>query len=120
MPVLPMSLPHRPGTLPNLTKTEFADLFLKYTDQALALKDGEAFEVDVDGRKLRIFHSVFPRRACDDELREWSVTLTTLNQRTPKCLAKVRQRQAWLYLAPFLGEGYKSDPTGKWRYSVWN
>jgi hypothetical protein len=115
-----MYLPHRPGNLPNLTKTEFADLLLRYTDQALAMTgEGDVLEFDVDGRILHFYHTIFPASNGKPELREWSVQLWTLNQRTPRCCAKIHQRNAWLYLAPFHGEGYKPDPTGKWWYSVW-
>ena len=116
-----MNCSNRRGDLPNLTKTEFATLFLQYADQVLDMKDHEEREFELpDGRVLRFWHIVFPACRGLPELREWAVHLYTLNQRTPKCLRKFRQRHAWLYIAPYNEEkGYKTDPTKKWSYRVW-
>lgn len=115
-----MNVSNRRGDLPNLTKKEFATLFLQYADQVLDMKDREErlFELP-DGRLLRFWHDIFPETERHPELREWAVHLYTLNQKTPRSLVKLKYRDAWLYLAPYRGEGYKTDPTGKWRYSVW-
>lgn len=118
-----MDISNRRGDLPNLTKKEFADLFLQYADQVLDMKNGESrcFETP-DGRLLRFYHIIFPATQRDRELREWAVHLYTLDQRTARCLRKLKIRDAWLYLAPYdeePGTAYKTDPTGKWSYRVW-
>lgn len=118
-----MDVSTRRGDLPNLTKKEFADVFLQYADQVLDLPDrtDRTFELP-DGRLLRFWHIIFPATQRHPELREWAVHLYTLDQRTPRCLRKLKQREAWLYLAPYdeePGSTYKTDPTGKWSYHVW-
>lgn len=116
-----MNCSNRRGDLKNLTKKEFATLFLQYTDQMLDMKDQEEREFELpDGRVLRFWHTTFPpSKYHPEELREWAVHLYTLDQKTPRCLRKFKQRDAWAYLTPYCGEGYKTDPTGKWSYSVW-
>lgn len=117
-----MDISTRRGDLPNLTKQEFANLFLKYADEALPLKKGEDLVVDLpDGRILLYeYHHYPPTHSGLPELREWSIQLYTLKQRTARCLHKKHYRKAWLYLAPYTEEsGYKTDPTGKWSYRVW-
>lgn len=110
-----MSCRDRNGDLPVLSKTESAEVMFRYIDQARDLQDGETLVVELaDGRLLRYFHTVV---GGDPELREWAVHLYTLRQRTPKCLVRFHERQAWFYLAPFQGEGYKTR--GDWVYSVW-
>ena len=107
----------RPGTLGNLTKQEFTTLLLHYMPQAEALTEDQNLVVDLaDGRLLVYNYHVL---GGGPPLREWSIHLYTLNQRTAKCLRRLHERQAWVYPAPFQGEGYKTDPSGKWRYSVW-
>ena len=109
------------GSLPNLTKKEFATLLLSYMPEVADLGDHEDREFRTpDGRVLRFWHIIFPKTERDEELREWAVHLYTLDQKTPRCLRKYKQREAWVYLAPYgEGEGYTTDPSGKWSYSVW-
>jgi len=117
-----MNISNRRGDLPNLTKQEFADLMLKYADEALVLKERDDLVLELpDGRILNYEYHYYPPTSSGlPELREWSVHLYTLKQRTPKCLRKYHRRLAWLYLAPYNEEsGYKTDPTGKWSYKVW-
>ena len=119
-----MNISNRCGCLPNLTKKEFADLLLQFADQVLDMKDHESRTYELaDGRLLRFWHIVFPAGHGLPELREWAVHLYTLGQRTPRSLRKWKERQAWLYLAPYEGDftraTYKTDPTGKWSYRVW-
>jgi hypothetical protein len=110
-----MNISNRRGDLPNLTRKEFADLFLKYADQAMGMKDRESLVVEFpDGRILTFRHLLFGKKS------EWSVSLFTLKQRTAKCIRRWYERQAWLYLAPYNEEhGYTTDPTKKWSYRVW-
>ena len=118
-----MNITNRRGDLPNPTKQEFADLMLKYAEECLSLENrGEELVVELpDGRILTYEYHYFPPTSSGlPELREWSVQLYTLKQRTPRCLRKKHYRKAWLYLAPYTEEsGYKTDPTGKWSYKVW-
>lgn len=119
-----MNVTNRPGDLKNLTKKETADLILEYADMALELtEDGQRLAIEFDdGRILTYCLAVFPAATRPfglPTLREWSVQLYTLKQRTPRCLRRWYNRHAWLYLAPYWGEGYKTDSTGRWRYNVW-
>jgi hypothetical protein len=109
------------GSLPNLTKQEFATLLLSHMPEVADLADHTSKEFRTpDGRVLRFWHTVFPKTERDEELREWHVQLYTLDQKTPRSLRKYRIREAWVYLAPYdEGSQYKTDPSGKWRYSVW-
>ena len=107
----------RPSTLPNLTKTEFATLFLQYAGLAEELTPDQTLVVDLPDGRLLTFNT--NTLGGTPPLREWSVHLYTLNQKTPRSLRKLHVREAWLYLAPYKGEGYKVDPSGKWSYSVW-
>jgi hypothetical protein len=107
----------RSGTLQNYTKKQFADLMLRHADQAERLKEGETLKVELPDGRLLVYH--YHELSGPTVLREWSVHLYTLNQRTERCLRKLHERQGWLYLAPYEGEGYKVDPSGKWSYHVW-
>lgn len=115
-----IGIENRRGDLRNLTKTETADLMLRYADLALGLKDHEDLVVELpDGRLLIYYHIWWPATDTQPELREWSVDVYTLKQKTPRCLRKWYCRKAWLYLAPYKSEGYKTDPTKTWSYRVW-
>lgn len=107
------------GDLPNLPKQEFADLLFQYMDEAEKLPDGHTLIVELDdGRRLRFKHHLLGAIGTEHpELHEWAVELTTLNQATPRCLRKWRERKAWVYYHPYQGEGYKVR--GKWSYSVY-
>jgi hypothetical protein len=107
----------RPSTLQNYTKKQFADLMLRYADQAEKLTPDQTLKVELPDGRLLTFNT--NTLGGEPPLREWSVHLYTLNQRTERCLRKLHVREAWLYLAPYEGEGYKVDPSGKWSYSVW-
>jgi hypothetical protein len=111
--------PYR-GDLPNMPKHEFADLLFQYMDEAEKLEENEHLVVEFeDGRRLTFWYVCFHKDEVIGipELREWSVQLYTLDQRTPRCLRKWKERKAWVYLAPYRGEGYKVR--GKWAYKVW-
>ena len=109
--------PYR-GDLPNMPKHEFADLMLRYMDEAEKLEDREHLVIELeDGRRLLFWHICFPKTKHDPELREWAVELYTIDQRTPRCIRKWKKREAWVYLAPYHGENYKTR--GKWAYKVW-
>jgi hypothetical protein len=115
-----IGIENRRGDLPNLTKKETADLILTYADIALGLKDKENLVVELpDGRLLIYYHLWWEATADQRELREWDVEVITLKQKTPRSLRKWYTRRAWLYLAPYEEAGYKTDPTGTWRYRVW-
>jgi hypothetical protein len=115
-----MTLETTRGDLPNLTKTEFADLLLAHMPLVADLTDRTSREFRLpDGRVLRFWCIIFPATDRDTELQEWAVHLFTLDQRTPRCLRRYKERQAWVYRAPYDGEGYKTDPSGVWRYKVW-
>lgn len=115
-----MRITNRRGDLPNVTKTEFADLVLQWMPIASGIPDRHTLVVErEDGRILTIRHLIFHANANHPtDLHEYHATLHTLNQRTDRCLRKWRMREAWVYPAPFNGEGYKTDPSGQWRYSV--
>ena len=109
--------PYR-GDLPNMPKHEFADLIFKYMDEAEKLDDRQYLVIDLeDGRRLEYCLHIFPKTEHDPELREWCVELKTIDQRTPRCVLKWKERKAWVYLAPYRGEGYRVK--GKWSYKVW-
>lgn len=111
----------RPTPLPRkMKKAEVEELMLRYIDRARDLKEGENLVVEFpDGRVLRFFHTVFPECSQGPELREWAGHLFVLRQcpTNPKRRPTFYEHQAWFYLAPFKGEGYKKK--GDWVYSVW-
>lgn len=111
----------RPTPLPRkMKKAEVEELMLRYIDRARDLKDGENLVVEFpDGRVLRFYHTSFPRSGGEPELREWAGHLFVLRQCVMTKRKTFYEHQSWFYLAPFQGEGYKTDPTKTWRYSVW-
>jgi hypothetical protein len=118
-----IGIENRPGDLKNATRKEFATLFLSHANREalLAIPEREALVIELDdGRILEFQHNHYPPTGRLPDLHEWVVELTTLKQKTPRCLRKWHTRSAWLYLAPYDEEtGYKTDPSGMWSYRVW-
>lgn len=119
-----MSITNRRGDLKNLTKQEFVDVFLTYADEMFEMNpENRRFMVELeDGRVLTAQYILFPANRVYPELREWMIELYTLKQKTPRSLKRFHIRKAWMYLAPYdedISGKYKTDPTGKWSYHVW-
>lgn len=117
-----MEVANRPGNLKNLTRDEFVDLMLAFADREmlLAIPEREALVIELDdGRILEFQHNFYPSTSLLPPLHEWVVELTTLNQKTARCLRKFHRRAAWLYLAPYVEEKrYSTDASGTWAYRV--
>ena len=117
-----MNIKNRPGNLRNISKKEFAELMLKHAPEVDEIPPGEQLVVEFpDGRILNYSHHYWPpnQNRMEEEFHEWSVELTTLDQRTERCLRRSHTRKGWLYIAPYNNPGYKIDPSGKWSYLVW-
>lgn len=108
--------PH--GDLPNLTKEEFIDWVMECIPEMEVSNRNMQYWSRPDGRVLAMYCVVFP--ACPRfprELVEFHAQSYTLNQRTPRCLRKWRQRQAFIYHEK-QGKYYKQHPSGYW-YNIY-